>query len=150
MRAFQAASALILMVFSTIAFGKEPVKTIEVFSTTESILFQIQAQKKLRRPYKIVFHDLNAVAQFEERMSEGLPGTEAAAKKALDEKVRLMGGDAELERQVTQAYEPLTRSIELGLLEYPAVVINSHYVVLGSDNVELAIREFRQWEEKQE
>jgi integrating conjugative element protein (TIGR03757 family) len=85
------------------------------------------------------------VEQWEKKFSEGLPVNEKEARLEIARKIERMGGQEVFDNQVLDAYAPLARAVEIGLNEYPSVVINGTYVVYGTDSVAVALERYKTW-----
>jgi len=118
---------------------------IEVFTNNNGAIKQLIEQQKLRRSYRLTLHNLNSVENWEKTFSENLPGDEVKAKAEVDRRIEKMGGLPEFNNRVMSAYAPLARAVELGLMEYPAVVINEGFVVYGTDSVVIAMERYKTW-----
>ena len=93
----------------------------------------------------ISIYDMNAVKKWENEMSVGLSNDENIAMNQINEKINKMGGKVALSKQINDIYQPLTRATQLGLMEYPSVVINERYVVYGTDDYRLALTRYVKW-----
>ena len=121
------------------------ISEIEVFTSRQGAIEQYAAQKKLLRAYRLIIHNLNSVEEWEEKFSVGLSSDEVKARAQVEQRIEDMGGQTVFNSQVLQAYNPLLRSVELGLMEYPSVVIDGTYVLYGTDDVSAAIDRYGEW-----
>lgn len=126
------------------------VSLIEVFTTNGGAIKELSEQINRSRSYKLVIHNMNRVEEWEKEFSEGLPGDEESAKVEVDRRIEKMGGRQVFGDEVLRAYEPLMRATEIGLMEFPAVVIDENYVVYGTDSVDLAIERYWTWKKSKE
>lgn len=119
---------------------------VEVFTSRSGAISELSQQAGVKRPYQLVIHDLGAVEAWEKSFSVGLPGNEEQARKVVDSKIAAMG-KGRFEAEINEAYEPLKRAITLGLMEFPAVVIDGKYTIYGTDSVDLALNRYQKWKQ---
>lgn len=134
---------LIIILYCQVSYC-EVIQKVEVFTNRPGALQEISNQAGRTRTFELVIHDLGAVDHWEAEFSEGLSSNEETARMQVQTKIEKMGNEV-FEQQVLAAYEPLQRSIELNLMEYPAVVINGEQVIYGTDSVDLAIQRYLKW-----
>ena len=121
------------------------ISEIEVFTSRQGAIEQNAAQKKMARSYRLIIHNLNAVEEWEDTFSVGLSPDEATARIQVEQRIDDIGGQTAFNDQVLQAYSPLLRAVELGLMEYPSVVIDGKYVLYGTDDISAAIERYGKW-----
>ena len=135
--------SLIIMLFSQVSYS-DVITKVEVFTNHMGAVEQLARLNSAVVPFEVVIYDLDAVDQWEDEFSKNLSGDEAIARSQIDAKIKKMG-ENEFNEQVLNAYQPLQRSIQLNLMEYPAVVVNEEKVIYGTDSVDLAIKRFKKW-----
>ncbi len=137
--------ALILMFLGSNSLGGSLLE-LEVFTTSARAIKELSEHDNRGRSYHLTIYDMNRVEEWEKEVSAGLSGDEETARAQVDSRIEAMGGKTVFESQVLEAYSPLMRAVELGLNEYPSVVINEQFVVYGTDSAEAAIERYRTWE----
>lgn len=121
------------------SYAKEAISQVEVFTSRYDLVTQVAQRVAKSSKFQLIIYDVNAVKKWEQEFSKGLPNTESAAYKEVLRRIERYGGNDAFDKILISLYKPLTRSTELGLLEYPCVVINSKYVVKGTDDIEIAL-----------
>ena len=148
-RASVSCMAKSLCIFVLVTLGvvhaQELVK-VEVFTADKNAIKSLFNANKSKLDYSVTIYDLNSVEQWENEISEGLSSVESEARKQVDQIIADMGGEDVFNQAALNAYKPLTRSVQLGLLEYPAVVVDEKYVIYGTDDVDLAVERYRSWQ----
>ena len=134
---------LVCIALRTVGAGE--ITKVEVFTGNKESIKKLIKTRDSNRDYILVIFDLDSVSQWEKEFSKGLSSNEEIARKQVDKKILEMGGSDQFNKHVLAAYKPLVRSTELGLMEYPAVVINDRFTIFGTDSPNLAIKRYKKW-----
>ena len=137
--------AVLLTLCSINAFATS-IDEIEVFTNDSATIQHYQSLQYRHKPYRLSIHNLNGAEQWKQKFSKNLSKNEDTALAQVNRKIQAMGGQVALRKTLTQIYTPLIRAMEIGLKEFPAVVINRQYVIYGTDNIKLAITKAKQWQ----
>ncbi len=83
------------------------------------------------------------------KLESGLPNNEAAAKKAMQQRIKSMGNTA-LKKLFTDAYQAVIIGTQHRITRYPAVVFEQgEAVILGVTDIPHALALYHQWKEAQ-
>ena len=137
--------ALILLLAAARALA---VETVEVFTDSQAAIARLQQEQLKVRHYALTIYDVNQVQRWEQAFSQGLSKEEHKAREQVNQRITDMGGEAAFAHALEQQYAPLKRSITLGLMEYPSVVVDETYAVYGTDDVAMALRKVKLWRSK--
>ena len=83
------------------------------------------------------------------KLEAGLPNSEEAAKKAMQQRIKSMG-NATLKKLFTDAYQAVIIGTKHGITRFPAVVFDrGESVVFGVTDIPHALALYHQWKAKQ-
>jgi len=118
---------------------------VELFTSKPVVTNEIDKFSKNWSTFEVRIYNLNQVSELEKEYSKGLSENQIVAEKQIERLITEVGGRENFNKTILNAYKPLTRATEIGLLEYPALVINERYVVYGTDNIGVGIERFKAW-----
>lgn len=117
---------------------------VDVFTTAA---FPIESGGAGEATAEVHKYDLDGVAQFERRLSSGLPADPTGAKEVVLQRVgNLTAGESSA---LKSAAEGLALAAQLGVERVPAVVFNREAVVYGERRVANALDRYRDWRREQ-
>ena len=88
--------------------------------------------------------NLDAVADFEQRLGSRLPANEKQALLLVGQRIAKIG-QSELNTELRHAYQALSVAMSYGVESYPAIIIDQQVILFGVTNLTLAIKKYRQW-----
>ena len=119
---------------------------IEVITSDEFPVTGIEDLKKQGIEAKVLnFDDSKRMIT---KLESGLPNNEAAAKKAMQQRLKKMGDEA-LKNVFSQAFQAVIVGTQHGITRYPAVVFDrGQSVIYGVTEMTHALALYHQWQEK--
>jgi integrating conjugative element protein (TIGR03757 family) len=98
----------------------------------------------------IKIHNLDAVTNIEQRLSEGLPIDPVEAQTVAEQRITQIGR-SQLDAELRSAYLPLGTMMAYALDRYPVIIFDQTAVIYGITDLRLATSKYREWlKEKQE
>jgi len=92
-------------------------------------------------------HTLDAIEQLERELSSELPADPDVAKRVAVQRLSELPESAA--ERLQDAALALAKAVELGVLQYPAIVFDQAYVVYGSRALPSATRVYLAWRQEQ-
>ena len=112
--------------------------TIDVFTTTsQPISWQPNSHAS------VAIHSLDGIARFSDQLSKGLVRDPELAKQQVLRRFKTL--DKTQYEALRRSADALALALHLGVKRYPAIVLNSHWVVYGLLDVEAAMDRYRAW-----
>lgn len=93
-------------------------------------------------------YQLNAVDQFETRMSQGLPSNDIKAKQLFQQRLAKIGQET-FKKQLIAAYQGLLTATRYHLDRYPAIVFDKQFVIYGVTDLRQALNHYNEWKKQQ-
>lgn len=141
-----------MILFSVNILGNQtaadPIKRVEVFTSTERPIVQIQEQDLGRKLVRIDVHayPIDGMQLLEDALSFDLPTDPQRSKQVALQ--RLQEIDEEAKSKLQLAAIGLTRAMQYGIDRYPAVVFNGEAVVYGVTDVAVALEHYQAWQSR--
>lgn len=121
--------------------------SINVFTTTNQPISNLDAVVHQRPDIKVQVHTLDGIKRFEVYLSQGLPGN---ADKARDIAIERLGSlNKAMRRLLEQSATALARALQYGVEQYPAIVFDGEVVVYGITDLRIALAHYRHWQQVQ-
>jgi integrating conjugative element protein (TIGR03757 family) len=98
-----------------------------------------------RGNFTIEVLNLDAVADFEQRLGSRLPANEKQALLLVGQRIAKIG-QSELNTELRHAYQALSVAMSYGVGSYPAIIIDQQVILYGVTDLTLAIEIYRLWE----
>ncbi len=120
---------------------------IEVITSDKFPISGIQDLKN--QGFKIKVLNFDDSKRMIDKLESGLPNNEAAAKQAMQQRLKKMG-DETLKRLFTKAFQAVIVGTQHGITRYPAVVFDrGQSVIYGVTNMPHALALYHQWQASQ-
>lgn len=87
-------------------------------------------------------HNLDAVSDFEQKYSQGLPANEAKARKQFEAHLKAIGRDA-FEKELIAAYQGYAYMLRHQIQRYPVVIFDHQYAVYGVTDLNKALNHYQ-------
>lgn len=114
---------------------------MHLVSYAETFIFTDQAHPMINTGKYPVYY-LDAPAQLESKLSEGLPNDPLDAKQRALQRIQ----NNEIQQQLLTSYLPVVKAWQLGVTKVPAVV-EGHYVVYGQPDVQKALQQIADYQQ---
>lgn len=89
-------------------------------------------------------YNLDHVEAFETELSRDLPANESLAREMVKQRIATMGQHT-LEKNVANAYRGLTTAMHYNIQQFPAVIFDEQYLVLGVSDLSYALEQYRSY-----
>ena len=124
----------------------DPIKRVEVFTSTERPIVQIQEQDLGRELVRIDVHAyaIDGMQLLEDTLSFDLPTDPQQSKQVALQ--RLQEIDEEAKSKLELAVIGLTKAMHYSIDRYPAVVFNGEAVVYGVTDIAIALQHYQAWQ----
>jgi integrating conjugative element protein (TIGR03757 family) len=116
---------------------------IEVFITADQLINRFDAFAAKHPQITVRVHTLDAIENLKDELSAGLPRDPREAKRVALSRLKQLSKNqrAELEHAATS----IATALSYGVIQYPAIVFNSEFVVYGLSDPLPALEHFQRW-----
>ena len=130
-------SLLVVLSSCLAALASPPIERIEIFQRSDAPVVVTSEMSGLSADVTIERYTLDNLRNVQARLSTALPADFASAKNTA---VRRLAALSSLDRDAMQASVlAILRAYELGVRRYPAIVVDSTYVVYGEGHLGVAL-----------
>jgi integrating conjugative element protein (TIGR03757 family) len=147
MRLFLVTMIIFCLSFNLNANNVKKQPYIEVITSDEFPVVGIQDLKK--QGIEVKLYNFDDGKRMIAKLEAGLPNNEAAAKKAMQQRIKSMGNES-LKKLFTEAYQAVIIGTQHGITRYPAIVFEQgKSVIYGVTDIPHALALYHQWKAKQ-
>ena len=120
-----------------------PITRIDVFITADPAIKHFDAFVAGHPEITLRVHTLDAIENLKDELSTGLPRDPREAKRVALSRLKQLSKNnrAELEHAATS----IATALSYGVIQYPAIVFNSQFVVYGLSDPLPALEHFQCW-----
>jgi integrating conjugative element protein (TIGR03757 family) len=111
--------------------------TVDVFTASTQAIVIPSENNRDHDGITITIHELDHIERFNADLSKGLVRDPEIAKQQVLRRFKTL--DKSHQKALQESAEALALALHLGVLRYPAIVLNSHWVVYGVLDVQHAI-----------
>ena len=111
--------------------------TVDVFTASTQAVVMPAEDNRDHNGVTITIHELDQIERFNADLSKGLARDPEVAKQQVLRRFKTL--DKSHKKSLQESAEALALALQLGVLRYPAIVFNSHWVVYGVLDVQHAI-----------
>jgi len=117
--------------------------TVDVFTTATQPVTGLPENHRGRDDVTVVIHELDGIARFNHTLSKRLIRDPELAKQQVLRRFKKF--DKAQYEALQHSAEALALALQLGVKRYPAIVLNSRWVVYGLLDVQAAMDRYRSW-----
>jgi integrating conjugative element protein (TIGR03757 family) len=133
----------LLLVEPSHAAKSARITRIDVFITADQLINRFDAFVAKHPEITVRVHTLDAIENLKDELSTGLPRDPREAKRVALSRLKQLSKNkrAELEHAATS----IATALSYGITQYPAIVLNSEFVVYGLSDPLRALEHFQRW-----
>ena len=119
-------------------------KSIEIFTTGDQPISSSDVFLTEQSKIAVHIYKLDAIAQIETRMSQGLSADPERARRQVFERLQRLSKSTR--SQLEHSAHSLTNAVQYGVKKYPAIVFDGELVVYGLTDLTVALMQYRRWQ----